>query len=64
MATIYQNVDVKQKSFTMGMSNKEGAVVGQIKLKIMFSTEQVKKEGEESKENEMVPAGGLAAAAQ
>ena len=46
----------------MEMKTADGATVGNIKLKVMFTTELLKKE--EKKQDELVPAGDLAAAAQ
>mmetsp|Transcript_4026 Transcript_4026/g.5358 ORF Transcript_4026/g.5358 Transcript_4026/m.5358 type:complete len:152 (-) Transcript_4026:64-519(-) len=60
LATIYEQADVKQKSFPVEMKNGEGAVVGTLKAKIMFTKELLKTE-EEKKQDEMVPAGSLAA---
>lgn len=51
---------MKQKSFTMEMKTADGAAVGNIKLKVMFTTELLKKE--EKKQDELVPAGDLGAA--
>ena len=45
------------------MNNQEGAAVGTLKAKIMFTKELLKTE-EEKKQEEQVPAGNLAAAAQ
>lgn len=60
LAEIYQQVDVKQKSFPVQMSNPDGAAVGTLKAKVMFSKELLKNE-EEKKQEEQVPAGNLAA---
>ena len=46
----------------MEMNTADGAAAGNIKLKVMFTTELLKKE--EKKQDELVPAGDLAAAAR
>ena len=45
------------------MTNEQGQPAGEFKVKIMLSAEQLQKE-EEKKDDEMVPAGSLAAAQQ
>ena len=68
LAAIYQAVNVKQKSTKLAMKSKDGSkVVGELKVKIMFTTELLKKKGEEEekKEDELVPIGNqLAASSQ
>ena len=60
LASIYEQVDVKQKSFNLEMM-KGGAPGGTMKVKIMFTKELLNQGEEEKKEEEMVPAGNLAA---
>lgn len=61
LAEIYAAVDVKQKTFPVEMKNDQQQPVGTFKAKIMLSSELLKNE-EEKKDDDMVPAGNLAAA--